>query len=83
MVGLGPNHEQSVGSQCQDHFLNLEQRRDREVSVHTTHTSRIHSRSGSHVSYGEDTRNLQLEIDHLRRNLCCKEMRGTPSSSGS
>ena len=33
MVGSGPNWEESIGSQCQDHFLNLERRRDREVSV--------------------------------------------------
>ena len=52
--------EESVGSQRQDHFLNLEQRRDREVSVHITHIDRSHSRSGSHVSKGEDTRNMQL-----------------------
>ena len=35
------------------------------------------------MSHGEDTRNLQLEIDHLRRKLRHKQMRGTPSSSGS
>ena len=53
--------------------------------MHTTHTSRSrsHSRSGSHVSYREDTRNLQLEINHLHRKMCHKEMKGTPSSSGS
>ena len=39
MVGSGPNLEESIGSQHQDHFVNLECRRDREVSVHTTHTS--------------------------------------------
>ena len=49
--------KESVRSQCQDHFLNLEQRRDCEVSVHTTHTSRSHSRSRSHMSHGEDTKN--------------------------
>ena len=76
MVGL----EESVRSQCQDHFLNLEQRRDCEVSVHTTHTSRNHSRNGSHMSHGEDTKNMQLEIDHLRRKLCWKYRRGSPSS---
>ena len=69
MVGLGPNREESVGSQRQDHFFNLEQRGDREVSVHTTHTN---------MSY---SRNMQLEIDHLRRNLRCKQRKGTPSSS--
>ena len=83
MVGSRPNREESVGSQRQDHLLNLEQRRDREVSVHITRTSRSHSRSGSHVSHREDTRNLQLEIDHLRRKLRRKRRRGTPLSSGS
>ena len=58
MVGSRPNCENFVGSQRQDHFLNLEQRKDREVNVHTIHTSKSHSRSGSHVSHGEDTRNM-------------------------
>jgi len=80
MVGLGPNREESVGSQCQDHFLNLERMRDCEVSVHTTHISRSHYRSGSHVSHREDTRNLQLEVDHLCRKLRRKQKKGTPSS---
>ena len=57
--------------------------RDCEVSVHITHTSRSHYRSGSHVSYGEDTRNLQLEVDHLCRKLCRKQKRETPLSSKS
>jgi len=57
--------------------------RDHEASVHTMHTSRSYSRSGSHVSYGEDTRNLQLEVDHLRRKLRHKQRRGTPSNSES
>ena len=72
-----------MGSQRQYHFLNLERRRDREVSVHITHASRSHSRSGSHVSHGEDTRNLQLEVDHLNRKLRHKQRRRTPSNLGS
>ena len=88
MVGLGPNQEEFVGSQRQDHFLNLKWRRNREVSVHTTHTSRSHSRSGSqshsrtgsNVSHGEETRNLQLEIDHLRRKLRREQRKKSPSS---
>ena len=36
MVGLGPYQQESMGSQQQDDFLNLERRRDCEVSVHTT-----------------------------------------------
>ena len=35
------------------------------------------------MSHREDTKNLQLEIDHLCRKLRHKQMRGTPSSSGS
>ena len=70
-----------MGSQRQDHFLNLERRRDREVSMHTTHTSKSQSQSGSHVSYEENTRTMQLEIDHLRRRLRRKRQRRTPSNS--
>ena len=40
MVGLGLNMEESMGSQRQDHFVNLECRRDCDGNVHTTHTSR-------------------------------------------
>ena len=83
MVGLRPNYGESVGSQRQDQFFNLERGRDREVSVHTTHTSRSQSRTGSHVSRGESTRNMQLVIDHLWRKLRHKQRRGTPSSSKS
>ena len=69
MVGSGPNQEEYVGSQRQDQFLNLERRRDREVNVHTAHTNRSQCQSGSRMSHGENTRNMQLEIDHLRRKL--------------
>ena len=80
MVGSGPNQAESMGSQCEDHFVNLEQRRDREVSVHTTHTSRSQSRNGSHLSHEEDTRALQLEIDHLKRKLHHERRKQTPSN---
>ena len=46
--------------------------------MHTTHTSRSHSTIGS-----QETRNLQLETDHLRRKLHCKQRMAFPSSSGS
>ena len=65
MVGSGQNQEESIGSQCQDQFLNLERRRDQEFSVHTTHTGGSQSRGGSHLSHEENTRSMQLEIDHL------------------
>nr|XP_023891948.1 caldesmon-like [Quercus suber] len=76
----GPNQEESVGSQRQDHFLNLERRRDREVSIHTTQTSNSQSRSKSHVFYEENTRSIQFKIDHLRKRLRREQRRKTPSS---
>ena len=81
MVVSSSNHKESIGSQCQDHFLNLKQRRDREVSMHTTHTSRSHSQNGSHISHEENTRAMQLEIDRLKRKLRRERRRRTPSNS--
>ena len=81
MVGSGPNLEESIGSQCQDHFVNLERKRDQEVSVHTTHTSRSQSQSESHLSYEKNTKAIQLEIDHLKRKLCHERRRQIPSNS--
>ena len=69
MVGSGLNLEEFMGSQRQDHFVNLERRRDWEVSVHTTNTSGSQSQRGSHVSHEKDTKAMQREIDHLRRRL--------------
>ena len=70
-----------MGSQCQDHFVNLKRRRDRGVNVHTAYTSRSQSQGGSHVSHEKNTRSMQLEIDCLRRRLRSERCRGTPSSS--
>ena len=81
MVELGLNREESIGSQREDYFVDLERRRNREASVHTNHTSRSHSRIGIHVSHDEETRNLRLEIDHLRRKLRRKQREATLPSS--
>ena len=80
MVGSGLNQGESVSSQRQDWFLNLERRKDREVSVHTTHTGRSQLQSGSRISHKENTRSMQLEINRLRRRLRCKQRRRTPSN---
>ena len=81
MVGSGPNQAESTRSQCEDHFVNLEHRRDRKVSVHTTYTSRSQSRNGNHLSHEKDTKALQLEIDHLKRKLRNERQRQTPFNS--
>ena len=80
MVGLGPNQAESMGSHRQDHFRDLERKRDREGSVHTTHTSRSHSRGGSHLSHEKNTKAMQLEIDRLKRSLCREWRKQAPST---
>ena len=81
MVGSRQDQEESIGSQRQDQFLNLKRKRDRDISVHTTHTSRIQSRGRSYISHEENTRSMQLEIDHLCRRLRRERRRRTHSGS--
>jgi len=69
MVGSGPYQAEYRRSQREDHFVNLKQRRDREGSVYTTHTSGSHSRGGSHLFQEKNTRAMQQEIDHLKMKL--------------
>ena len=84
MEGSGPNREEFVRSQREDHFVKLERRRDHEAnqtpSVHINHTSRSHSTTRSHVSHDEETRNLGLEIYHLHKKLRRKQQEASPSS---
>ena len=80
MVGSGPHQAESMGSQCEDHFVNLERRRDREGSVHTTGTNTSQSWGRSHLSYEKYTRAMQLEIDHLKKKLRHERRRRTPSN---
>ena len=68
-----------MGSQRQDNFLNLEHKKDREGSVHTTYTSKSHSQVGSHVSQEQNNRAMQVEIDHLKRKLGHAQRERTPS----
>ena len=37
--------------------------------MHTTHTSKSQSRGKSHVSHAKDDRDMQREIDELKREL--------------
>ena len=79
MVGSSPHktslHQaETASSQQQDDFLNLERERDRERyrkgSVHFSHTSKSHSRVGSHVSQRQNSNKaMQLEIDDLKKKL--------------
>ena len=49
--------------------------------MHTTHTSKSHSRIGSHVSQKQHNRAMQLEIDQLKRKLRHAQREQTPSNS--
>ena len=49
--------------------------------MHTMHTSRTQSRSGSHLSHKENTRSMQLEIDYLRGRLSHERWKVTSSNS--
>ena len=86
MVGSGPHQAKFAGSQQQDDFLNLERERDRERyregSVHTTHTSKSHSRGRSHVSQRkDDNKAMQREIDDLKKKLRRVQRKRSPSNS--
>ena len=76
-----------ANSQRQDDFLNLECERDRseyrEGSVRTTHTSKSHSRRGSHISQRQDdNKAMQKEIDDLKKKLRHVQRKRSLSSSG-
>ena len=69
MAEPGPQPAESKASQHGDPFLNLERRNDREGSVRSTHTDRSQPQGGSHTSHAENNKNMQLEIDQLKREL--------------
>ena len=81
MVGSGPNPVESMGSQHQDHFSELERRRDWKGSIRTTHTSKSQSQGKNHISHEENARNMQKGIDHLKRSLRHERRRRAPSNS--
>ena len=93
MANSRKNREEFIGSQNEDHFVNLEWMRDREhnrtLSVrvetqHTKRTSRIQSSTRSHLSHEQETRNFKLEIDHLRKKLRhMAHFRGDPTPPSS
>ena len=51
------------------------------MSVHPTHTSKSQSWGKNHVSHEENARNMQKEIDYLKRSLRHECRRRAPSNS--
>ena len=60
---------ESRGSQHSNPRRSLERRGDREGSVHIARTSKSQSREKSRVSHAKDDRDMQREIDELKREL--------------
>ena len=75
-IAMGPHqvdaslHQaESGGSQHSNPFVNLQHRGDHEGNAHTTHTSRSQSRRKGHVSHVKNDRDMQHEIDELKKEL--------------
>ena len=65
-------HQAELGSsQRNNSVVNPQQRGNHEGSVQTTHTNRSQSRGRSHVSHAKDERDMQREIDELKKKLRC------------
>ena len=49
--------------------------------MHTTHTNKSQSRGKSHVSHAKNERDMQCEIDELKKELCRTwQRRSSPNS---
>ena len=75
-TAMGPHqadaslHQAELGGfQHRNPFVNLQHRGDHEESAHTTHTSRSQSRGKGHVSHAKNDRDMQCEIDELKKEL--------------
>ena len=66
---INPHQAELGGSQRNNSVLNPQQRGDHEVSVQTTHTSKSQSRGKSHASHAKNERDMQHEINELKKKL--------------
>ena len=66
---VNPHQVELEGSQHNNSVVNPQQRGDHEGSTHTTHTSKSQSRGKSHVSHAKNERDMQREIDELKKEL--------------
>ena len=81
---VNPHQAESGGSQHNNSVVNPQQMGDHEGSVQTTHTSKSQSRGKSHVSHAKNERDMQHEIDELKKKLrCARRRRSSPDSEPS
>ena len=64
-----PHQAASGGSQHSQSEVNPQQRGDREQSGQTMHANRSQSRGKSHVSHAENEKDMQREINELKKKL--------------
>ena len=64
-----PHQAASGGSQHSQPEVNPQQRGDREQSGQTMHTNRSQSHGKSHVSHAENEKDMQREINELKKKL--------------
>ena len=80
-VDANLHQAESRGSQHSNLFVNLQQREDHEGSAHTTHTSKSQYRGKSCVSHAKNDRDMQCEIDELKKQLRCARRRHSSPNS--
>ena len=80
-VDANLHQAESRGSQHENPQRSLERRKGHEGSVRTTYTNKSHSRGKSHVSHAKKDRDMQREIDELKRELRHARRRRSPPSS--
>ena len=68
-VDASLHQAESRGSQHSNPFVKLQHGGDHEGSAHTTHTSRSQSRGKGYVSHAKNDRDMQCEIDELKKEL--------------
>ena len=78
---VNPHQVESGGSQHNNSVVNPQQRGDHEGSTHTMHTSKGQSRGKSHVSHAKNEKDMQHEIDKLKKELRrARRRRSSPDS---
>ena len=68
-VDANLHQAESRGSQHSNPFVNLQQRGNHEEIVHKTYTSESQSRGKSRVSHAKNDRDMQHEINELKKEL--------------
>ena len=68
-VDVNLHQAESRGSQHNNSRRSSKRKGGREGSMHTTHTSKGQSRGKSYVSHAKNDRDMQREINELKREL--------------